>query len=58
MVVLVHGLNGTHYDMRGFKNNLAIMYPHMDFILSSSNEDLTEGDIGLMGKNLQEVKYL
>jgi len=44
-MIMVHGLHGNRYDMRGFKNNLSLIYPKMVFLISKSNEDLTEGDI-------------
>ena len=50
--IFVHGLHGTHYDLRSFKNNLSLVYPHALFLLSNINENLTENDITSQGKNL------
>jgi pimeloyl-ACP methyl ester carboxylesterase len=52
VVVLVHGFQGNAFDMRLFKNNLSVVYPDALFLSSSSNEDCTDGDINVMGKNL------
>ncbi len=52
---MVHGLHGNRYDMRGFKNNLSLIYPHIVFLISESNEDKTEGDINQMAENLKNV---
>jgi hypothetical protein len=48
----VHGFQGNAFDMRLFKNNLSVVYPDALFLSSSSNEDCTDGDISVMGKNL------
>jgi len=38
------------------KNNIALVFPEVMFLMSSSNEDHTEGDIKEMGIRLaQEV---
>lgn len=43
--------------MRLMKNTIAKQYSNTQFLLASSNEDLTDTDIGEMGKNLaQEVR--
>jgi pimeloyl-ACP methyl ester carboxylesterase len=56
MFVLVHGFQGNSFDMRLFKNNLALVYPDAIFMVSSSNEDNTDGDLNEMGIRLaQEV---
>jgi hypothetical protein len=54
---MVHGLHGNRYDMRGFKNNLSLIYPHIVFLISESNEDKTEGDINQMAENLKNVFF-
>lgn len=57
LFVLVHGFQGTSFDMRLLKDNLSLMHPNALFLCSSSNEDCTDGDINEMGKNLaHEVK--
>lgn len=56
LFVLVHGFQGNSFDMRLFKNNLALVYPDAIFLVSSSNEDNTDGDLNEMGIRLaQEV---
>jgi hypothetical protein len=42
--------------MKMIKNNIALMFPEVMFLMSSANEDHTEGDIGQMGARLaQEI---
>jgi hypothetical protein len=42
--------------MRLLKNNIALLFPEVMFLLSSANEEHTEGDIQEMGVRLsQEV---
>lgn len=56
LIVLVHGFQGNHFDMRLMKNNIALVHPEALFLCSNSNEESTEGDIGEMGVRLaQEV---
>lgn len=56
LMVLVHGFQGNHFDMRLMKNNIALVHPEALFLCSNSNEESTEGDIGEMGVRLaQEV---
>lgn len=52
--VMVHGYQGNNYDMRLFKDNIALRYPDIQFLCSSINEDHTDGDIWDMGKRLSE----
>ena len=57
LFVLVHGFQGTSFDMRLLKDNLSLLHPNALFLCSSCNEDCTDGDINEMGKNLAyEVK--
>jgi len=54
--VLVHGFQGNSQDMKMIKNNIALVFPEVMFLMSSANEDQTEGDIKEMGLRLaQEV---
>jgi hypothetical protein len=54
--VFVHGFQGNSFDMRLFKNNLALVYPEAIFLTSVSNEENTDGDFNEMGIRLaQEV---
>mmetsp|Transcript_26450 Transcript_26450/g.47462 ORF Transcript_26450/g.47462 Transcript_26450/m.47462 type:complete len:719 (+) Transcript_26450:1037-3193(+) len=52
LFVLVHGFQGNSFDMRLFKNNLALIYPDAVFLCSSINETNTDGPIEEMGQNL------
>lgn len=57
LFIFVHGLMGSSEDMRLMKNILLTRFPDAQFLCSSANEGLTEGDIGQMGINLsKEVK--
>jgi len=56
LFVMVHGFQGSSYDMRMFKNIIQQALPESLFLCSSANEQDTEGDIGDMGHRLaQEV---
>jgi hypothetical protein len=56
LFVLVHGWQGNSFDMRLMKNNLALLFPDAIFLCSTSNEDLTDGDLNESGIRLaQEV---
>jgi len=57
LIVLVHGYQGSSWDMRLFKNHLQVLLNHTDaeplFLCSSVNEQMkTEGDIREMGRRL------
>jgi len=57
VIVLVHGYQGSAWDMRLFKNHLQVLLEHTDaeplFLCSSVNErKKTEGDIKAMGRRL------
>eukprot|EP00471_Norrisiella_sphaerica_P002386 CAMPEP_0184478970 /NCGR_PEP_ID=MMETSP0113_2-20130426/849_1 /TAXON_ID=91329 /ORGANISM="Norrisiella sphaerica, Strain BC52" /LENGTH=943 /DNA_ID=CAMNT_0026856933 /DNA_START=254 /DNA_END=3085 /DNA_ORIENTATION=+ len=54
IIVFVHGYQGNSWDMRLFKNHLALLFPNHLFLLSCQNEGHTEGDIGEMGGRLAE----
>ena len=42
--------------MKMIKNNIALVFPEVMFLMSSANEDHTEGDISEMGVRLaQEI---
>lgn len=49
---MVHGFRGNQFDLRLLKGILSFKYQNSVFICSSANEDLTDGDIDYMGKNL------
>lgn len=59
LIVLVHGFQGNHSDMRQLRNHLLTHAPESLILLSQANEgsEHTEGDIMLMGTRLAaEVK--
>ncbi|CAD8069313.1 unnamed protein product [Paramecium primaurelia] len=57
LFVFVHGYQGNSYDMRLWRNNMAIRYPDHLTLLSKCNEDNTDQDILVMGEKLAlEVK--
>ena len=55
-LLISHGVceQGNQYDLRAIKNALADMFPHGDFLLSSTNENDTYTDIQTLGANLAE----
>jgi hypothetical protein len=54
---MVHGFQGSSFDMKYLKNLLQIKYQDAHFLCSNSNEENTECDILAMGKNLaKEIK--
>lgn len=57
MIVLAHGYQGNSFDMRLWRNILAVKYPEHVFLSVTCNEDNTEQDIMYMGQKLaEEVK--
>ncbi|CAD8092276.1 unnamed protein product [Paramecium sonneborni] len=57
LFVFVHGYQGNSYDMRLWRNNLAIRYPDHLSLISKCNEDNTDQDIMVMGEKLAlEIK--
>lgn len=57
IVVLVHGFQGTSFDMRLIKNSIALLHPQSLYLLSTANEHDTEAAIEIMGERLaEEVK--
>ena len=54
---MVHGFKGNQFDMRLLQIVIRSRYPQTLFLLSSANEDYTEGNIEVMGLNLaQELR--
>ena len=39
LLVMCHGLQGNHGDMRLFRNQIALLYPESIILLSISNEN-------------------
>lgn len=60
LFVMVHGFQGTSYDMKTIRNHLLLQYPESNFLCSSENETNTDGDIADMGTRLaaEVVKYI
>eukprot|EP00475_Leptophrys_vorax_P037125 TRINITY_DN6360_c0_g1_i3.p1 TRINITY_DN6360_c0_g1~~TRINITY_DN6360_c0_g1_i3.p1 ORF type:complete len:817 (-),score=152.00 TRINITY_DN6360_c0_g1_i3:462-2912(-) len=60
VIVLVHGYQGNSWDMRMFRNYMAVLFPEFVYLLPTSNENRTEEDISEMGQRLAEeiVQYL
>ena len=57
IVIMVHGFQGNHGDMRVLRNHINLQNPHCVMMLSLANEDQTEGDLFEMGERLSsEVK--
>lgn len=54
LVVLVHGYQATHKDMRIMQNFLAKIIPHTIFLASKSNEKMKNKTLQDMGNNLAE----
>eukprot|EP00921_Rhytidocystis_pertsovi_P014543 GHVQ01023499.1.p1 GENE.GHVQ01023499.1~~GHVQ01023499.1.p1 ORF type:complete len:1017 (+),score=145.88 GHVQ01023499.1:88-3138(+) len=54
LFVLVHGFQGSAYDMRLVRNNLSMVYSSAVILCATCNQDCTEGDIGTMGERLAE----
>jgi len=52
VIVLCHGYQGSSWDMRLFKNALAVRCPTASFLLSSVNEGRTESSIKELGARL------
>lgn len=56
LIVLVHGYQGSNFDLRLYKNYIAKLFPNSIFLLSNSNKEKKEASILQMGKNLaQEI---
>jgi hypothetical protein len=56
LYVFVHGFHGNSLDLRGFRNQMALLLPDKDcarYLLSSSNEEFTAtGSFDRLGQNL------
>ena len=52
LIVFVHGLQGSSYDLRMIRNILDEVLTNAKFLCSSSNETTTQFDIQEMGMNL------
>ena len=56
VVVCVHGFQGSHYDLRIWRQCLALNDPDLVFLMSSINEEMTGNSIVALGAALaQEV---
>lgn len=54
VIVLVHGFQGQGFDMRLIKNTISLLHPQGLYLLSTANEQDTEGDIEEMGERLAD----
>ncbi|KAF7456292.1 putative serine esterase [Cryptosporidium felis] len=54
IIIFVHGLQGSAFDMRNVRNIISLYYPDVLCLLSTCNEDYTDGPIEEMGKRLSE----
>ena len=54
LIVLVHGFQGSSFDVRLIKNQIALLRPDTILMSSHMNEGETEGDILQMGERLAE----
>jgi pimeloyl-ACP methyl ester carboxylesterase len=52
LVFLVHGFQGSPFDMRRLRNYLKVVHPDVVVHCSQSNEGSTEGSIDAMGERL------
>ena len=58
LYILVHGFQASYFDMVNLKNNISLFDTNATFLISTSNEGQTDGDIGEMGHRLsEEVHY-
>lgn len=51
---MCHGFQGSYYDMTIILRGLKQILPKANFLISRSNEGLTEGDIEEMGLRLSK----
>ena len=60
LIVLVHGYQGSDFDMRLYKNFIIKTIPSADFLLSRANKDHHDESIFVMGRNLADevVDYI
>eukprot|EP00922_Rhytidocystis_sp_ex-Travisia-forbesii_P018394 GHVS01027321.1.p1 GENE.GHVS01027321.1~~GHVS01027321.1.p1 ORF type:complete len:1144 (-),score=209.02 GHVS01027321.1:157-3588(-) len=54
LFVLVHGFQGSSFDMRLVRNTLCTLYTEAVVVCSCGNQETTEGDIAEMGLRLAE----
>ena len=52
LIILVHGYQGSDFDLRLYKNYISKLFPHSIFLLSNSNKENKEASILKMGENL------
>lgn len=60
LYIMVHGLAGNPWDMRLFRNQIALNFPESEFLICSCVEQNTLGDIEEMGNSVAKeiVEYL
>ncbi|EGC33368.1 hypothetical protein DICPUDRAFT_88808 [Dictyostelium purpureum] len=54
LFVFVHGLSGSSYDLRQFKNYFQLHFPNFVFLICSSIEENTLEDIQQMGEKIAQ----
>eukprot|EP00026_Physarum_polycephalum_P001066 Phypoly_transcript_01067.p1 GENE.Phypoly_transcript_01067~~Phypoly_transcript_01067.p1 ORF type:complete len:1167 (+),score=163.07 Phypoly_transcript_01067:204-3704(+) len=52
LYIMVHGLAGNPWDLRMFRNQIALNFPESEFLICSCVEQNTLGDIEEMGNNV------
>ena len=52
IVIMSHGLGGSHYDLLKMKHFLSMIRPGTIFHSAKCNEEVTTEDIAIMGINL------
>ena len=53
-IVLVHGFQGSHFDVRVIKNCISVAYPDALLLCSQANENDTDCDVFELGLKLAE----
>ncbi|OMJ68881.1 hypothetical protein SteCoe_33535 [Stentor coeruleus] len=54
LIIFAHGFQGSSFDLRAIRNQIALFKSNTLLMCSSKNEDHTEEDIEKMGKRLAE----
>jgi len=52
LFIMVHGFQGTSFDLKTIRNRLLMRYPDAKFLISSENENCTDNDIKEQGIRL------
>ena len=54
LIFLVHGFQGSSFDMRLIKNNIQFLFPESHYLCSQANEGNTDCEIAEMGLRFAE----